>query len=230
MKKQLNYAIIPAYNEEKTIAEVINKVKKADIVPVVVDDNSKDRTIEIAKKNGAIVLKRITKRGKGEAIKAGIEYVLKHKNNAKNFVFVDADMQYDPGEAVSLIKTLENKKADLVIGFRDWSGVPFRHKLGNFVWRNTFNILFGVNLKDTNCGFMCVTKDAAETIKEVLHGGYIIENTILAHAIKNNLKIEQVPVKVTYKYKSGISRGIRMVGGVLLFIIKEGLKYRFGRK
>lgn len=225
-----NCAIIPAHNEEENIVEVVKKTKKSNLIPIVVDDNSEDRTRELAKRSGAIVLRRTSNKGKGEAIKAGIEYILEKLPKVRNLVFIDADMQYHPEEAQKLVRPLERGEADIVTGFRDWSVVPFRHRLGNFVWRTGFNILFGTNLKDTNCGFMSMTKKSAELVKDSLGGGYIIENALLSYAIQKNLIIKQVPVRVTYKHKSEVKRGIRMVAGIFLFIIKEGLRYRFGKK
>ena len=222
-------ALVPAYNEEKTISEIVRKIKKVDILPIVIDDNSNDRTSELAKKSGALVLKQSTNKGKGEAIKTGINYVFEKLPTVKNFILIDADMQYDPEDAASLLKPLKNKNADFVMGYRDWSAVPFRHKLGNFVWRFSFNLLFGTNLKDTNCGFVSMNKRAAMVLKDALYGGYIIENAMLAEAVQKNLRIKQVFIKVVYKKKSEVGRGIRMVTGILLFIIKTGLKYRFYR-
>jgi len=224
-----NCALIPAYNEEKNIKQVVKKVKEIGILPVVIDDNSADRTIEIAKKTGAIVLRHESNKGKGEALRTGIRYTLKKMPNVKNIVFIDADMQYHPREAPKLIKLLDDGDADIVIGYRKWSSVPFRHALGNFVWRTTFNILFGTILKDTNCGIMAMTKKAVNVIINSLHGGYVIENSILSYAVKKRLKIEQVPVNVKYKQKSKVMRGVRMVGGIFVFIVKEGLKYRLGK-
>lgn len=229
MKTVNNYALIPAYNEESNIKEVVEKVKKGGMLPIVIDDNSKDKTVDIAKKAGAIVLKQERNRGKGEAIKTGINHALKKLPKVKNFVLIDADMQYDPEEAPKLLDVLDNTDADIVIGYRDWSAVPFRHRLGNFIWRTTFNLLFGTRLKDTNCGFMAIKKESAKKILDALHGGYIIENSILSHAVKKNLSIGQVPVSVTYKTKSEVRRGVRMVGGISLFIIRQGLKYRLGK-
>ncbi len=223
-------AIIPAYNEEKTISEIVTKVKKAGIIPIVIDDNSSDRTSELAKRSGAIVLRQSSNMGKGEAIRRGIKHVFETMPKVKNLIFIDADMQYNPEEASLLLEPLKNKEADIVMGFRDWSTVPFRHKLGNVVWRIGFNILFGTKLKDTNCGYMSLTTDAAKVIENALYGGYIIENAILSHAVKNKLRIKQVPVTVTYNYTSKVPRGVRIVSGISIFILKEGLKYRFEKK
>ncbi len=220
------YALIPAYNEEKTIEKVVKKVKKMNLTPIVVDDFSSDNTYELAKRSGAIVLKHEKNKGKGEAIKTGFEFL--KKNDFDHVVLIDADMQYSPEEAIKLLTPLKEGKADFVVGYRNWKNIPFRHKLGNFVWRNSFNILFGTKFKDTNCGFMALNKKAVKKIKNI-GGGYIIENQLFVEALKNKLKIEQVPVSVNYKNKSGILRGVRVVLGVLFFILREGLKYRIKR-
>jgi glycosyltransferase involved in cell wall biosynthesis len=222
-------ALVPAYNEEGTIKEVISRLKRIGLKAVVIDDCSIDKTSELAKRAGAIVLRHERNKGKSEAIKTGIKFLLKKYPNIDDVVIVDADMQYLPDEAKNLLKPLEEGKADFVIGKRDWSKVPFRHRLGNFVWRTSFNILFGQKMEDTNCGFVAFSKRAMKKIKNILHGGYILENNMLATMVKNKMKIEQVSVTVFYKKRSGVSRGIRMVLGVLIFIFVEGIKYRLGK-
>jgi len=223
-------ALIPAYNEEATISEVVTKIKKASILPIVIDDNSSDRTSELAKKSGAIVIKQSSNMGKGEALRSGINYVLDNKPKIENLIFIDADMQYQPEQATLLLEPLKKKEADIVMGFRDWSTVPFRHRLGNLVWRSAFNLMFGTKLKDTNCGFISVTRDTAKALKDAMYGGYIIENAMLSHAIKNNLRIKQVPVNVSYDRKSKIPRGVRVVSGITFFILRKGLEHRLGKK
>ncbi|TAL46815.1 glycosyltransferase family 2 protein [archaeon] len=194
---------------------------------VVIDDGSKDRTFEIAKKAGVKVIHHQVNHGKGEAIKTGFNHVLSHDASAKYIVLIDSDMQYLPDELLKLVEPLKSGEADFVIGSRNWSGVPFRHRLGNFVWRTTFNVFFGTRLVDTNCGYMALTRRAVERVRNV-HGGYIIENKMISDAVRSRLRIMQVPVKVFYKHKSKVQRGIRVVAGVLIFIIKEGIKYRLG--
>lgn len=225
-----NYVLIPAYNEEKNIADVIRETKKLRIKPIVIDDGSTDKTYEISKKNGAITLRSVSNKGKGEALNLGFNYISKKHPDMKNLVIIDADMQYNPSETIKMIKELDKNEADVIMGYRDWGQVPFLHKLGNFVWRTTFNIFFGTSLKDTNCGLMVFNKKSVSKLKNRILGGYIVDNSILIGALKNNLRIKQVPVKVHYHRKSGVGRGIKIVGGVLLYIIKEGLKYRLGRK
>lgn len=223
------FSLIPAYNEEKTIYEVVRRTRKLNIVPIVIDDNSSDRTYELAKKAGAIVLKHNINKGKGEALKTGFEY-LKKRRDVKAVVLLDADLQYLPEEVIKLLAPIEAREADFVTGYRDFKNIPLRHRLGNFVWKNSFNLLFGVRLKDTNCGLMAIAGDKIKTLSKAVYGGYIIENALFIQALKEKLGIKQVPVKVFYKRKSGIIRGVRVVLGVLIFILEEGIKFRFGKK
>jgi glycosyltransferase involved in cell wall biosynthesis len=222
------YVLVPAHNEENTIQEVISRIRKIDAIPIIIDDGSTDRTNELAKKSKTIVLRHEINKGKGEALKTAFNYILEKCKEAKYIVIVDADMQYLPEEAVRLLKPLE-EGADFVTGYRNFKETPLRHRLGNFVWKNFFNIIFGTKFKDTNCGFMALKRKAVKKIKNI-RGGYIIENSLFAEAIKNNLKIKQVPVTINYEKISETFRGIKIVTYVLIFIFKEGFKYRLGIK
>lgn len=218
-------ALVPAYNEGKNIREVITRLRSS--LPnssiIVIDDGSSDSTAEIAKSIGAIILDHETNKGKGEALKTGFEYI--KKTNADFVVVIDSDLQFHPEEASKVLNPLMEGKADFVMGSRDWSKVPFRHSLGNLVWRILFNILFGTKLTDTNSGFIALNKKAVG-ILENAGGGYIIENSMLIQLIKNNMRIINVPIAVEYKRKAPVARGTRIVLGILLFILKEGIKYR----
>ena len=218
-----NVALIPAYNEEDNILKVIQKIKelkKFDKI-IVVDDGSKDKTVELVKKSNVILLRHEVNKGKGEAIKTGFRYIKKIKD-VKNIIIIDADLQYEPKESLKILEKLEN--ADFVIGYRNFSKIPLRHRLGNFFWRVTFNLFFGSNFKDTNCGLIGLSKNVIDKVK--IGGGYIIENYMLASVIKNKISFDQVPVSVAYDEKSKVRRGTRVFLGVFLFIIEIGIKYR----
>lgn len=218
--------LLPAYNEEKNIRSVIRDVKT--VLPnakiVVVDDGSTDRTYELAKRENATVLRHKKNMGKGEALKTGLDFF--RKMNVDSIIVADADRQYSIRDAKKFLNAL--KDADLVTGYRIPSDVPYANRMGNFVWRLFFNLLFGTKLKDSNCGYIGFSKKAVKTIKNI-HGGYIIENAILADAVSKKLRIAQVPVEVKYG-KRRIAKFARMFFGVLIFILIEGLKFRLGIK
>ncbi|MEM5828341.1 MAG: glycosyltransferase family 2 protein [Candidatus Aenigmatarchaeota archaeon] len=222
-------AIVPAYNEEKTISEVVKRLKNQNFEVIVVDDCSKDKTFQKAKEAGAIVIRHERNMGKGFGLKSGIEYAFKIFPNAKYFVFIDADLQHIPEEAPRLIKKLE-EGYDLAKGYRSWKNVPFRHKFGNYLWNFLFFIFFGLYVKDLGNGYMAMKAEIAKKIKNVLGGGYVIEAKILKECVKNKFKVAFVPVTVLYHKKSRITRGIKIVFKVAFWIIKEGIKYRiYGR-
>ncbi len=220
--------VLPAYNEEKNIKKAIGAVKKhlRNSSIVVVDDGSTDGTYALAASAGVKVLRHSGNRGKGEALRTAFNYFLKSKPNIKFVVVADADMQYDIADSKKIISVLRAGQADFVTGYRDFSKVPLRHRIGNFVWKTAFNLLFGTSFKDTNCGFIGMKREAMKKLSGTLRGGYIIENSMFVGAIKNNLRIKQVPVKVAYLRKSGIARGVRMVLGVFIFIAENGIRYR----
>ena len=218
-------ALIPAWNNAEDIASVIKGCKGWADTVLVVDDGSTDRTAQLAKEAGAQVVVHPRNRGKGEGLRTGI---VRLRGKADFIVMIDADMQYNPADAPDLLQPLMDGSADIVMGARNWSEVPLRHRLGNWVWRTEFNLLFGAKFSDTNCGFMAMTSAAAEKVR--FHGGYIIESGILADAVRYGLKAENVPVKVTYRHPSKVPRGLRMVAGVLIFILTEGLRWRLRKR
>ncbi len=221
--------LIPAYNEEETIEEIIVRLKKMDgITPLVIDDCSSDKTVHVAKKQKAIVIEHNKNKGKGEALITGFDFILKKMKNSKYVVILDADLQYMPEDIPRLIEPLKKNEADYVTGYRNWLKVPFRHTLGNFVWRFSFNLLFGTEFKDTNCGFIAMNRKAIKILAKKSYGGYIIENVMLVEAIKNDLRIKQVPIDVYYYEKRGVLTGSRFVLGNLAYIIETGIKRKFG--
>lgn len=220
--------LLPAYNEEENIRQVIDETKKHfdDAEIVVVDDGSQDRTSAWARAAQAHVIRHWRNLGKGEAVKTGFDFFLK-QSEAEFIVIVDADGQYMTKEAPALVRPLQQRSADVVVGCRNWEGKPARHRIGNLVWKFSFNMLFGTSFEDTSCGFMAFTRDALSKMNRI-GGGYVIESEILVEAVRNKLRVQHVPVNVRYRQKSGVLRGIRVVLSVLLFINKEGLRYRLG--
>ncbi len=219
--------LLPAYNEEKNIEAVIKEAKR--FLPgariVVVNDGSSDRTSEIAKKTDVFVVDHQKNMGKGEALRTGLKVFNRNFHSVKYIIVADADMQYSIREAGRVLKPLIDGDADFVMGKRDFSTIPFRHRLGNWVWRNAFNLWFGKKYPDTNCGFIAMTKKTANAVMGTLGGGYIIETTLLTQAIKRGFRVSHVGVSVKYNRTSGVLRGVLMVAGVLVFIFKNGIKY-----
>jgi len=204
------WIIIPANNEEKNIAEVVKKSKRFSENVVVVDDGSDDKTSDIAKKKGAVVLKHIVNLGKGAALKTGCDYAL--KQGAENIVVLDADGQHDPKEIPKFVKALNN--ADIVFGYRRLNrNMPFILRFGNWFIFFVTKLLFGLKIADTQCGYRAFNADAYKKIKWN-STDYSMESEMIANAGKTHLKYSQIPIETIYsdKYKgTTIFDGIRIV-------------------
>lgn len=221
--------LLPAYDEEENIQIVIDEAKK--FLPnsriVVIDDGSKDKTYELAKQTSVEVIRHNVNKGKGEALRTGFDYFLNKCPEIEFVIVADADRQYKMDDAPKLLKVFETGKVDFVTGFRLPKDTPYANRLGNLIWRKLFNLLFGTDLKDSNCGFIAFNRKALEVVKAGAYGGYIIDNAIRIAMVKNKLKIGQVHVKIFYG-KRIIRKFAKMFFGNLVFILIEGFKYRLG--
>ena len=161
MKRNI-FAIIPAYNEEKHINGIIKKTKKYVDNVIVVDDGSKDKTTENARKSKAIVLRHLVNLGKGAALKTGCDYAA--KNNADIMVVIDADAQHDPNEIPKFLKNI--KQHDIVLAYRKPNkDMPLVLKFGNSFINKTINFLYGIKIKDSQCGYRAFTAKAYKKLK-----------------------------------------------------------------
>jgi len=208
--------VVPAYNEEDTIGEVVDRLRRINIQPLVVDDGSTDNTTMILNDLGVETLVHDKNEGKGEALLTAFNHIFQKKRDTQYVVVVDGDLQYNPLEATRLLKPLIKDKADYIIGKRDWSKVPFRHRFGNFTWVNAFNDLFETRLEDVCCGFVAMKREVMEILD--VGSGYVVDVNMLIQALTNGYRVKNVPVSVSYKNKSGIRRGMRMVMGILMFM------------
>ena len=158
-------AMIPAFNEEKTLGEVILKSKNYVDQVIVIDDGSQDKTSQIALQNGATVYRHLINRGSGGAVGTGIRAAL--LNEADVIVTLDADEQHDPAEIPKLIKPIIEGEADAVIGsrFLTRQPMPLFRKMGVSFFNLVIFLLFGVKSTDSQSGMRAFNKKAAEILK-----------------------------------------------------------------
>ena len=206
------WAIIPAYNEEKNIASVIEKTQRFCSNVVVVDDGSSDNTAGEAEK--AIVLRHIVNLGKGAALKTGVEYAI--RKGAKRIVALDADGQHDPAMIPEFLKALEG--CDIVFGYRKLSGsMPIVMRYGNRFINMMTEILFRIRIKDTQSGYRAFSADAYKKIRWEATD-YFVETEMIANAGKQKLKYKEIPIATIYadKYKgTTVIDGIKIVLNII---------------
>ena len=187
--------LIPCYNEELTIEKVIKDFRKelpeADIY--VYNNNSKDRTKEIAIKNGAIVVDEY-KQGKGNVVRSQFRDI-----EADIYVMVDGDDTY-PAEFVhQLIDPVRNGQADMTIGDRLSNGTyqkenkrPF-HEFGNNLVKKAINVLFDTKLKDIMTGYRVFNKRFVKNMP-VLSPKFEIETEMSLYALDKKYIIKEIPI------------------------------------
>ena len=189
---------IPARNEERCIAEVIEKsIPFVDEI-VVVDGHSVDRTVEIAESYGVRVVKD-NKRGKGEAIRVGAMAV-----SHPIVVFMDADGSHDPKDIPSLVEPILANQADLVIGSRSTGGSDELHgdidklfrMMGHDIILIGINKRYKQNLTESQNGFRAIKTDVIRSLN-LKENITTIEQEMLMKALKRGYIVTEVP---THEY------------------------------
>ncbi len=208
------FVVIPAYNEEKRIGDVIKKTKKYTSNIIVVDDGSRDRTYDVARKFNVIVARHVINLGKGAALKTGCELAI--RKGADAMVLIDSDGQHNPEQIPNFIKGLED--SEIVFGCRKLSkNMPFTMRFGNWFIRIMTRLLFGIKLDDTQCGFRALTSNAYRKI-EWDSADYAVESEMIANAGKKNLKLKQIPIETIYadNYKgTTVLDGLKIVSNMI---------------
>jgi len=195
---------IPAFNEEKTIAQVIKQVPRTipgvkKVSVIVIDDGSSDRTGDLARGVGGAdkVARHTVNRGLGVAFRTGLEEAL--KLGADIIVTMDADGQFDPKDIPRLIQPIMEDKADVVTcsRFKDRAMVPkmpWVKKFGNSVFTKIVSFLTGKKFTDTQCGFRAYSREAA--LRATLFGKFTYSQEVLLDLSQKGMVIEEVACRV----------------------------------
>jgi glycosyltransferase involved in cell wall biosynthesis len=174
-------AIIPAYNEAKNIASVVEKTRAQGLEVLVLDDGSRDGTAEAARAAGAEVVSNRHNLGLGRTIRRAYEEAL--KRDAEIVVQLDADGQYDPAEIPKLLAPIEAGNADMVLGARLGGlkyKMPFTKKYGNKAFSAVLRALTGQKVFDGQTGFRAIHRDVLEKCLPINTFSYTQEMIIRA--------------------------------------------------
>jgi len=198
--------LIPCYNESKTIAKVVSDYKSAlpnaDIY--VYDNNSTDKTVELAQGAGAIV-RFEHRQGKGNVIRTMFREI-----DADCYIMIDGDDTYPAENAAEMCRLVLEEKVDMVIGDR-LSSTYFEenkrlfHNFGNSLVRGLINKLFHANVKDIMTGYRAFSKSFVKHFP-VLSQGFEIETEMTIHALDKNFYIKEVPVQYRDRPQGSVSK------------------------
>ena len=218
MQKENNkiFILIPVYNEETVIESVILEIKKNGYSNIIiVDDGSTDNTYKkIENIEKIIVLKHFLNRGKGAAIKTGIETA--KILNADIVVTIDGDGQHNPADIRKMVKLIQ-EKYDVILGnrFKNNNNIPFHsiiyNKIGNFfTW-----LVHGLWVSDSQSGLRAYSKKAIGII-DTKTDRYEYDSEIIREIKKNKLSYIEIPIKVSYteysknkKVKQNFKNGVK---------------------
>jgi dolichol-phosphate mannosyltransferase len=186
--------IICAKNEEATLASVIKKANKYVDEVLVIDGHSNDKSRQIARNLGCKVFLDNGK-GKGAAVRLGIK-----KAKGEIIVFIDADGSHESKDIPKLIKTIRERKADLVIASRGKGGSDELHGdfeklirlIGSTIITLVINQRFGIKLTDSQNGFRAIKREAAQSL-DLKENITTIEQEMIIKALKKGYRICEIP-------------------------------------
>lgn len=186
--------LIPCYNESKTIAKVVREFQSAlpEAVIYVYDNNSTDRSGELAKEAGAVV-RREYRQGKGNVIRRMFREI-----DAECYLITDGDDTYPAEAAAEMVDKVLSEKADMVVGDRLSSTYTRENKRrfhiwGNYFVRRSINVLFKNDIQDIMTGYRTLSYEFVKTFP-VLSKGFEIETEMSIHAADKNMHIENVVI------------------------------------
>ncbi len=225
--------LIPAFNEQQTIAGVIKQIPRKipgikKVLVLVVDDGSSDATVEKAKKAGADrIVSHNTNKGLGAAFKTGLNEGL--AMGADIIVNIDADGQFNPADIEKLIKPILQNRADVVTcsRFKDKAicpKMPFIKKFGNKVFTAAINLFTGSGFTDTQCGFRAYSREAA--LRANLFARFTYTQEVLIDLMQKGMRIREVACEVKGQ-REGQSKVVRhwySYGAKALIIVLRTLR------
>lgn len=219
--------VIPTYNESKTIAGLIQRLRSLGFEAVVIDDGSSDNTADIAATCKARVLRNVKNLGKGAALAKGYNFAVAQGFDA--VISMDGDGQHSCDDLAVFMRKAESSGCGIIVGNRMaiTRQMPWLRVTTNRFMSLLISKITGQYIPDTQCGFRLIKKDLLQKLN-LSTSKYETESEILIQAARLGFKIESVPVRTIYSgQKSRINPFIDTLR-FLRFIILESIRsYRY---
>ncbi len=213
-------AVVPAYNEERTVGLVVRSLLPCVHEVIVVDDGSADRTARVAREAGARVFGHMLNRGLGAAIGTGLEAAL--RAGADALVTFDADGQHDASDIGRLVAPIVAGEADVAIGVRtmDRRLMPLSRRTANWIGNALTFALFGKWVRDSQSGLRAFSRDAAAEL-EIRCDRMEVSSEIVKEIRRHGWRLAEVPIRPVYTDYSmskgqGFLVGLKTAGKLLL--------------
>ena len=228
-------AVIPAYDEQWTISQIVRTAKQYADDVIVVDDGSEDGTGELAVSAGASVIRIPKNTGKGHALAIGLSTAA--MNGCNVVVCLDADGQHNPADIPRIVQPIVEGKADMVIGSRFLSReskdlIPAYRKVGQSILTSATNFGSMVKITDSQSGYRAFTKEVIRGFA-FSESGMGIESEMIRNAARSGARIQEVPIDARYEglksstYSPG-SHGMTVLGSIIRSVRSEHPLLYFG--
>lgn len=219
--------IIPAFNEEKHISKVVH-LSTQFLPTMVIDDGSTDSTAIIAEKNGARVFIQNPNQGKGAALKRGFKEAL---NLDYDFsITIDADGQHDVSEVSKFLSLYQKESTDLIIGFRDFSLMPFSRKMANTIGKWAFSWAMGMKILDNQSGYRLLSKRLMENVLQSNEAGFEFEVEVIVNSLLSGFSIGWVPIKTIYGDEKSHIQPIKHISNFLRVVFQTKKQMRMKKE
>ena len=195
------YLVVPAFNEEKTVSQIIEGIADKGYNVILVNDGSKDKTLKLAIEskrkypNQIFVVSHVINRGLGAALKTGMVVAL--NKGAKYIVTFDADGQHEIEDIPKVCKPLQDGDADVVIGARPFEDMPISKSFANIIMNALTLIFYGRNVKDSQSGLRAFTAHAADVIN-IVSRGYGVSSEFIKEISDKKLRLAEVTITTIY--------------------------------
>lgn len=211
-------AVMPVFNEspERLKQTILDALKYVDKIIVVNDGSEIEYDYECYDKSKVIFIRHTTNLGKGGALRTGCRYAFLTK--AKHLLLIDSDGQHSPEDIPKLLEDYEGN--EFILGYRVFNKeMPLTLKLGNLVINSILKVLFGMKVKDSQCGFKLFP---ISLLKKIMWSSqdYAAETEMLIKIAKNKFSYKEVPIKTIYEdaYKGAyIFDGIKIVYNMFIW-------------
>ena len=193
--------LIPAYNAENTISELLSQVSSLIQPPeniIVADDGSQDNTVQICENYKVRVIRNIENRGKGYVLKIGFKAFLED-SSTEYLLCLDADLQHPVSSVPDFLRVAENKQSKFVLGVRKdrLKSMPGHRVLSNLLTSYIISWFSDQNIKDSQCGFRLIHRDLLKKVK-LAENGYQLESEMILDSAREGFLIDYVSIPTIY--------------------------------
>jgi glycosyltransferase involved in cell wall biosynthesis len=224
--------VMPAYNAARTLKSTLDDLPRDGVADIIlVDDGSRDNTVELAKSFGLKVFKHTRNFGYGANQKTCYTEAL--KSNASIIVMVHPDYQYDPRLLPELVRPIALAQADVVFGSRMMSasaltqGMPWWKYYANRFLTALENRIFGLRLSEFHTGYRAYSRHALERVNFLANAdGFIFDQEIVAQFVESGARIQEVPVPTRYfpeassaSFVASVWYGLGILGLLLRYLL-----------